>query len=310
MELSDLRVFRAVARTGGITHAAKQLNRVQSNVTTRIQKLEEKLGVSLFLREGKKLQLSPAGRTLLVYADEMLALAERAREAIHATKPSGTLRLGTMESTAAARLPLPLSAYHERYPDVAIELQTGSPREQIAQVLAGELDAALVAEPVCDGRLETLPVFDEELVIIGSIRHPPIRSPHDIRVRTALAFHPGCPHRTRLESWFARGGVAIERIVELTSYHAMLGCAAAGMGIALMPLSVLETYSERSRLSIHPLADPEFGRARTLLVWRKDAPQSKVQCLAELLAAHLSPHRRGDNSICASTDELSSPTQA
>jgi DNA-binding transcriptional LysR family regulator len=300
MDLSDLRIFRAVAQSGGITSAAKQLNRVQSNVTTRIQKLEERLGVRLFVREGKKLQLAPAGRILLDHAEQILALVERAHDAIHQKKPFGLLRLGTMESTAAARLPEPLSEYHRLYADVSIELRTGSPREQVAQVLSGELDAALVAEPVCDPRLEILPIYDEELVIVGSHRHQPIRSPHDVQPRSALAFHPGCPHRTRLEGWFAREGVFIERVVELTSYHAMLGCAVAGMGIALMPLSVLQTYSERSRLSVHPLTDPDFGRAKTLLAWRKDMPQSKVTCLADILLAHANTLRYGDNSRKAS----------
>jgi DNA-binding transcriptional LysR family regulator len=61
MELSDLNIFRTVVESGGITRAAEKLNRVQSNVTTRIAQLEEDLGVKLFVREGKKMRLSPAG---------------------------------------------------------------------------------------------------------------------------------------------------------------------------------------------------------------------------------------------------------
>lgn len=286
MEISDLRIFRAVVRSGGITSAAKQLNRVQSNVTTRIRQLEEDLGVLLFLREGKRLHLTSAGRILLDYAEQILVLAEQARCAVHETKPFGVFRLGTMESTAAARLPQPLCEYHERFPDVSIELQTGSPREQIALVLAGELDAVLVTEPVSDERLNVLAVFEEELVVVASAKHPRIDVPHDVQPRTALVFHPGCPHRTRLEGWFARVGVPIERVVELTSYHAMLGCAAAGMGVALMPLSVLNTYSERSRLSVHPICDPEFRSAKTLLAWRKTMSHPAVTHFAQILLAH------------------------
>jgi len=286
MEISDLRIFRAVVRSGGITLAARQLNRVQSNITTRIRQLERELGVLLFVREGKRLRLSNEGKILLDHAEQILALAEQARRAVHEAKPFGVFRLGTMESTAAARLPQPLCDYHERYPEVAIELQTGAPREQIALLVSGELDAALIAEPVNDERLNTLAVFEEELVIVGSAKHLPIITPHDVHSRTALVFHPGCPHRTRLEGWFARAGVSIERIVELTSYHAMLGCAAAGMGIALMPLSVLKTYSERSRLSVHPIHEPDFNKAKTLLVWRKSVQHPTVTCFAEVLLAY------------------------
>ncbi|MGO4523777.1 LysR substrate-binding domain-containing protein [Microvirga sp. 2MCAF35] len=286
MELSDLRIFRAVVQRGGITSAAKQLNRVQSNVTTRIQNLEEALGVLLFIREGKRLQLSSAGRVLLDYAEQILALVEQTRLAVHEAKPFGLLRLGTMESTAAARLPRPLCEYHERYPEVSIELRTGSPREQIDLVLGGELDAALIADPERDERLSTLPIFEEELVLVGNAKHPLIASPLDVQPRTVLIFHPGCPHRSRLEGWFGRVDAPIERMVELTSYHAMLGCAAAGMGVALMPLSVLQTYSERSSLSIHPIRETDFNTATTFLIWRRNRENPAVARFAEVLLKH------------------------
>ena len=83
MDLSDLNIFRAVVREGGITRAAEKLNRVQSNVTTRVRQLEEDLGVELFIREGKKMQPSPAGKLLIDYANRLLDLAVEARNAIH-----------------------------------------------------------------------------------------------------------------------------------------------------------------------------------------------------------------------------------
>jgi DNA-binding transcriptional LysR family regulator len=83
MELSDLRIFTAVVREGGVTRAAERLHRVQSNVTTRIRQLEDDLGVALFIREGKRLRLAPAGQVLLDYADRLLGLANDARGAVH-----------------------------------------------------------------------------------------------------------------------------------------------------------------------------------------------------------------------------------
>jgi len=283
MELTDLHVFRTVARAGGVNRAAEQLHRVQSSVTTRVKKLEEDVGVALFLREGRRMRLSPAGTVLLEYADRLLELAEEARDALHGSRPRGRLRLGTMESTAAARLPGPLTTFHTRYPEVSVELSTSDPQTLMTQVLSGALDAALVAEPVVDARLATLTTFVEQLVIVADARHAPIVLPHDISPRTLLAFHPGCPYRKRLEDWFAENGVLPERIVEMTSFHALLGCAVAGMGVALMPKSVLDTYTERSRLSIHPMTGA-YASARTLLTWRKDTPQAKVSALASVLA--------------------------
>lgn len=282
MDLADLQVFSTVVQAGGVTRAAARLHRVPSNVTTRIKGLEQELGVALFLREGKRMQVTPAGRRLFDYAQRLLALAEEAREAMQETGPRGVLRLGSMESTAAARLPALLNAFQKRYPEVTVELHTGIPRDLIAQIFDGKLDAALVAEPVQDPRLETLPAYIEELIVVGPARHPPIASPKDVAKRTLLAFEAGCPHRQRLEDWFKRAELAPERIIEMSSYHAMLGCAVAGMGVALMPKSVLDTYSERARLSVHKLKG-DFRTVRTLLVWRKDAPQAKIAAFAGML---------------------------
>ena len=174
MDLSELRIFRAVVREGGVTRAAERLHRVQSNVTTRIRQLEDDLGTALFIREGKRLHLTPSGQVLLGYADRLLALAEEARDAVHDPRPRGVLRLGAMESTAAVRLPEMLNEFHRRYPDVALELRIGNPEVLARGILAGELDAAFVAEPIPDAPFEKVRAFSEEPVIVSAPGHPPI----------------------------------------------------------------------------------------------------------------------------------------
>ncbi|HXW42451.1 MAG TPA: LysR substrate-binding domain-containing protein [Xanthobacteraceae bacterium] len=283
MDLSDLRIFTAVVREGSVTGAARRLHRVQSNVTTRIRQLEADLGVALFIREGKRLHLAPAGQVLLDYADRLLALSDEAREAVQSPEPRGAFRLGAMESTAAVRLPEVLSQYHRRYPEVAIELRTGNPQTLANAILAGELDAAFVTEPVADELFEKTPAFEEELVIIASADHPAIARKAGLP-RNMIAFERGCPHRKRLEDWYARRGAMPERTIELASYHAMLGCAVAGMGAALLPMSVLTTFPERKRLSIHRLPRGE-DRLMTVLIWRKRADSPKIQALSHMLLA-------------------------
>ncbi|MEP6567608.1 MAG: LysR substrate-binding domain-containing protein [Mesorhizobium sp.] len=280
--MSDLRIFRMVVREGGITRAAEKLFRVQSNVTTRIRQLEEDLGVQLFIREGKRLHVSPAGHMLIGYADRLLALAEEARTAVLDSRPRGPLRLGAMESTAAARLPGLLSEYHARYPEVEIQLRTGNSRVLATAMLAGELDAALAAEPIADAPFEKQPAFHEELVIISAASRVSIEDRRDMP-KTMLAFEDGCPHRKRLEEWYARRGFMAEQTIELGSYHAILGCVVAGMGIALMPKSVLAGFPESGRLQVHKLLSDE-DNALTVLFWRKHASSPNVQALRELLA--------------------------
>ncbi|TIS98733.1 MAG: LysR family transcriptional regulator [Mesorhizobium sp.] len=287
MDLSDLRIFRMVVREGGITRAAEKLFRVQSNVTTRIRQLEEDLGVPLFIREGKRLHVSPAGHRLIDYADRLLALAEEARTAVLDSRPRGTLRLGAMESTAAARLPGLLAEYHARYPEVKIQLRTGNPQVLATALLAGELDAAFAAEPIADTPFEKQPAFHEELVIVSAASRASVEDRQDMP-KTMIAFEHGCPHRKRLEQWYARRGFMAEQTIELGSYHAMLGCVVAGMGIALMPKSVLSGFPESRWLQLHQLP-PDEDNALTVLFWRKGASSPNVQALRELLAEQSLP---------------------
>jgi DNA-binding transcriptional LysR family regulator len=282
MDLSDLKIFSAVVREGGVTRAAQHLHRVQSNVTTRIRQLEDDIGVALFIREGKRLHLSPAGQVLLGYADQLLALADEARNAVQDPRPRGIFRLGAMESTAAVRLPGPVSEYHRRYPDVVFELRTGNPPALSKAILAGELDAALVTLPIADALFEKIAVFEEEPVIVSAAGTPAIgKGKKEYFPRTIIAFEHGCPHRKRLEDWYALRDQMPERTIELGSYHAMLGCVAAGMGVALLPKSVLTTFPESKRLRVHRLP-PGENRADTYLIWRKGAGSPKIQALRDL----------------------------
>jgi DNA-binding transcriptional LysR family regulator len=281
MDLSDLRIFRAVVEEGGITRAAEKLLRVQSSVTTRIKQLEEDLGTPLFIREGKKLHLTPAGRTLLDYSSRLLDLAQEARGAVCSPKPSGTFRLGAMESTAAVRLPALIADYYRRHPEVEIQLRTGNPTQLATAILAGEIDAALVAEPVPEEPFESVSAFDEDLVMVARKDHPAI-GPESPAPATIITFEHGCPHRKRLEDWYARRGDMPRQTIELGSYHAMLGCVVAGMGVALLPESVLGTFPERRQLSQHALP-AGLDRAATLLIWRKGADSPNIEALRAIL---------------------------
>lgn len=282
MDLSDLRIFRTVVEEGGVTKAAARLHRVQSNITTRVRQLEDDLGVPLFLRHGKKMHLAPAGHVLLDYAERLLALADEARDAVQDPSPRGVFRLGAMESTAAVRLPAPLAEYHRRHPDVRLELRTGNPEQLSKAILAGDLDAALVAEPIADTPFEKAPAFIEELAIIAAAHHKPIGRGGEAP-RTMIAFEAGCPHRKRLEAWSADRNQMFERVIEMSSYHAMLGCVAAGMGVALLPKSVLSTFPEARRLAVYDLP-PGQDRARTVLIWRRGGGAPKIAALLDVLS--------------------------
>jgi DNA-binding transcriptional LysR family regulator len=267
MDLDSLQIFKAVADLGGITRAATQLNRVQSNVTTRVKQLEDRLEVKLFQRQGGKLILSSEGQLLLAYADRLLRLSSEAEAALRAGTPRGTLRIGTMESTAAARLPAVLAKYHVAYPDVLIELVTGTSGALVSRVLNYEVEAAFVAEPFTKTDLENRVVFEEELVLITSRGTPRIKTPKDLKRSTVIAFTTGCSYRRILEDWLAMSSVVPDRVLELASYHAIIACVAAGSGLAIMPRSVLRAVHAENEVAVYPLPE-RVAKAKTHLIWR------------------------------------------
>lgn len=273
MELSSLRIFKTVAEEGGVTQAAARLNRVQSNVSARLTQLEESLGVSLFHRSGRRMLITEDGARLLAYTERLLQLADEAQEAMRGDRqPSGQLKIGSMETTAAARLPLVLGQFHRQYPQVDLLLDTGPSDYLIQAVLNHKVDVALVAAPVDRPELTQLPVFEEELVLLTDSLHPPVTSPSDVARRTLLGFRSGCSYRRRLEAWFAEGGVSPARIVEFGTFEAIIGCVAAGMGVAMMPREVIRQRGLAESIRVHTLA-PESALVQTMLVWRSDITQ-------------------------------------
>ena len=94
-------------------------------------------------------------------------------------------------------------------------------------------------------------------MIIAAANDPPIGKKCSNLPRTVIVFEHGCPHCKRLEDWYGKRNEMPERMIELASYHVMLGCVVAGMGIALIPKSVLSTFPDRSLLSVHPLGRTE-----------------------------------------------------
>lgn len=276
-------MFLAVVEEGSVTRAARKLHRVQSNVTTRVRQLEEELGVDLFIREGKRLRLSHAGHALVRYARDMLDMERSAREAVLDRTPRGLFRLGAMESTAAVRLPGPLTEFHRRFPHVKLQLSTGNPRQLSAALLQGEIDAALFAEPVAEADFDKTAAFEEKLVLVTAKDHPVITARNE-PPSTILVFENGCPNRRLLERWYEHLGHMPTRTIEMASYHAMLGCVVVGMGVALLPESVLRTFPAHKQLRRHEFPG-ETRVLRTALVWPKGHATPNVEALADLLSS-------------------------
>lgn len=283
MDLSSLEIFVAVAAELSVTRAAERLQRVQSNVTTRLRQLEEQLGVALFLREGKRMTLTPEGIVFQDYANRLLLLAAQAQDALRPGSPKGKLRIGTMESTAASRLPGPLSRYHKRWPEVAIELRMAPSSALIEQLLAHQVDCAFLADmgqstELTDGRLQAEPVFQEELMLLLPSNHPDVSDPSHLEVDSLAALEPGCTYRKFAQQWLANSRSL--KVLELGSYHAIFACVAAGTSVGVAPRSVFELQRTPKGVRAQPLA-----KIDTLLVHRRGFSSAAFQALRAELSA-------------------------
>ncbi|MDR3535345.1 MAG: LysR family transcriptional regulator [Acetobacteraceae bacterium] len=276
MDASDLRMFEAVARLGGIGRAAAELNTVQSNVTARIQALEHDLGCTLFDRHSRGVTLTEAGTRLLPYAAEVADVLARARRAVlDDGTPRGPLVIGSLETTAGLRLPPVLAAFSQACPAVDLTLRTGTTAESIADVLARRLEGAFVAGPVDHPDLLQTVVFREELVLVTAFalrRLPDLRQVAGLRT---LVLRVGCSYRQRLETVLATRGILDVRCQEFGSLDAILGCIGAGMGVTLLPRGVVAAAQREGRVAVHPLPEAE-AMVDTLFVRRRDVRMTRA----------------------------------
>jgi len=271
MDASDLRVFEAVARLGGMNRAAAELNTVQSNVTARIRQLEDELQTPLFQRHSRGVTLTPAGRRLLPYAARAARLLDEARRAVvDDGTPKGALVIGSLETTAALRLSPVLTAYAAAYPEVDVALRTGTSRELIEAVLEYRVEGAFVCGPVDHPELEQTTMFREELVILTP---PAMRALDQVFKQSGLktvVLRAGCSYRQRLEEILTRRGIVGLRQLELGTLEAIFGCVAAGLGITLLPRALIGPVWSDGRVRIHELPAKQ-SRVETQFIRRRDA---------------------------------------
>jgi DNA-binding transcriptional LysR family regulator len=276
MDAGDLSVFAAVAEAGGINRAAQTLNTVQSNVTQRIRLLERELGVPLFHRHSRGVTLTQAGAQLLPYAERIGQLIDEARRAAtNGAEPAGRLLVGSLETTAARRLPPLLSAYAAEFPKVDIVLDTGTSAELVTRVLERRLEGAFVAAPVDHAELVAEPVIEEELVFLTAPGAPKLgaylrRAARGEIAPKILVLRAGCSYRQRLEQFLAEHGVADLRRLEFGTVDGIVGCVGAGIGVTMMPRAIIEVPLRQGRIAAHTLP-PRTARVATVFVRRRDA---------------------------------------
>ncbi|MEG1629454.1 LysR family transcriptional regulator, partial [Pseudomonas sp.] len=269
MELAQLRMVKAVHDTGSIAQAAMSLHCVPSNITARLKTLEQELGTALFFRSGRGLRISPAGEVLLGYANKMLQLADEAKRAVSAdAEPSGRLRIGAIESSATGRLPRLLAKYHALYPQVRLELSTGTWSQLLEDTQQHRLDGVIVAVDQDRAGLSRAVMYREELLLIAADSLGPLHSAADLQGKTLFMWPQGCPYRFALEQWLLQCNQA-PSIVSIASYGTIVGCVSAGAGVSLVPRGIYEQYRQGAGWTGYTFA--ELAGVDNLFYWHQES---------------------------------------
>ena len=279
MDLRGLHYFSVVAEELNFTRAAQRLCMSQPPLSNQIKALEEKLGTPLFLRGGRTLQLTEAGKVLYRRASQLLDLAERTQEEVSslAMGLSGTLCLGSVAGLAPFLAARWLAGFREEYPLVRFEIVNGSSDDIIDQIQRGYIELGLIAAPYDDEHLEGIPVGDEPWCAIMSRRNPLAAEPEKPLPLKELAGQPLIvPHRRsrvdEIRSWFQQAGAEPTIIGEHSNYVDVLAMASADVGISIFPQTAPETMPG---IVCRRIVEPSH-QARYLLVRKRNTSISEL----------------------------------
>lgn len=284
MELRQIHYFIEVAKREHVTEAANALHVAQSAVSRQIFNLEAELGVSLFIREGRNVRLTPIGKIFLEHMIEAMQVIDSAkREVEEFLDPErGTVRIGFPSSMASYTLPTAISSFRELYPDVKFKLNQGSYRYLIDAVVKGEIDMALLG-PVPEGErnIKGEVLFLEDIVALLPVDHPLAAEPfinlQQLKEDSFVLFPEKFVLREIVVEACRELGFEPKVSFEGEDIDAIKGLVSAGLGVTLIPEITLSDQLPGFTVKI-PIKEPHFARTVGVIIPqdRKLLPTEKL----------------------------------
>jgi DNA-binding transcriptional LysR family regulator len=273
MELRHLRTIAAVARHGSFSRAADELYLAQSAVSQQVRRLEEELGVEVFRRTSRSVELTAEGEVILGYAHRVL----REVDGLHSELGEltglvrGEVRIGGMYPTGPYDLAEILAEFRLRHPGVAINMVEDTQEDVLKRLRTDELDCAFTAvEPdtLGDEYAATL-IWEEEFVVALPTAHPLADGGHvtfeALAGEDLIAYRENSALRRRLERTMADRGLAPRNAFICTEMAAVRALVSKGLGLAVIPRSVAE--QEGPPIALRPIGPDRFTWP-VALVWR------------------------------------------
>jgi DNA-binding transcriptional LysR family regulator len=260
MELRHLKYFVAVAEERHFTRAAQRLMVSQSGLSASVRALERELGAQLFVRSTRSVELTGAGRALLVEAQRALGSVRAAKEAVAAVQGllRGTLSVGTEQCISGVDVPALLARFRLRHPEVEIRLRQAGSRALVGDVAAGRLDLAFVSVPGQPPEgVRLLPLASEPMVVLCHADHPLAGADtvtwEELDGEQFVDFHHDWGARGLTDRAFAEAGTERQVSLEVGDVHTLIELVGHGLGIAVVPRPV-SRKPQAAGLSAIPLA--------------------------------------------------------
>jgi DNA-binding transcriptional LysR family regulator len=275
MELRHLRTIVAVARHRSFTKAAEELFLAQSAISQQIRRLEEEIGIQVFRRSSRSVELTEEGRIIVQHAHRVLAEVDEMQGEMEALSGGvrGTVRISGIWPFGGYDLYSVLADFRARYPEVAIHMEEEAVDEVMAKLRADELDLAFASvdpDKIGPEFAATL-LWEEEFVVVAALDHEFARRPHvtyeDLIGQDLIAFRDNSALRRRFESALARHGIEPRNAFVCTEMTAVRSLASKGLGITVLPRSKAE--HDGPPIIMRPFR-PEPITWPIALVWRTD----------------------------------------
>ena len=271
MELRTLHYFTVVARELNITRAAEKLNMSQPPLSNQIKALEGELGVQLFIRGKRHLELTEEGALLLRRAVQMQELADKTRQEIASLREgmTGTVYLSMVEGRAPFLAAQWIAGFREEFPLVRYNLWNGSSDDVLDRLRKGLADLAVIAAPYDSEHLEGFPVGREPWAAMLHPDHPLAKEPGDIPLSSLVGEPLIVPSRkSRVEAirrWFGEIGAEPQILCEMSNYMDAVALTSQGVGVSIFP----QTVEVSNGLVVSKAVTRPARQAEYILVWNK-----------------------------------------
>ncbi len=293
MDLHQLRVFHSVVKSGGFTHASRDLHLSQSTVSQHVKQLEEELACQLFMRVGKRVVLTDAGALLLEHCEKIFQDVRNAEMSIRELTglKRGKVRLGTGATTLISQLPPVLECYQARFPNIELILVSDITDNLLRDVQSHRIDLGLVMLPVTETDLQVEHLCAEELRIAIPSRHPLAKKRaltlDDVKQLRFILYEQKTIMRSLIDNYFAQQGITPQVSMVMENIEAIKSLVGTGLGASVLPVHAIGTDALDNKVKLMRVQNAPLYRQLALVTLKSSYMPSAVRELHKLIVEEL-----------------------